>query len=93
MLSEEQAKMKWCPFARDSETAGNRSQLTGHIAFTCFGSGCMAWRWGPHTERQDVEKTEEQPSDAVKIWTEKETQEEADIRREGYCGLAGATNG
>jgi hypothetical protein len=34
-MTEEQAKGKWCPFARVDIDSGNR----------CIASACMAWRW------------------------------------------------
>jgi len=55
-VTEDEAKAKWCPFARVANrqhseyanSAGNR-WLDGdeleHPAFTCMGSACMAWRW------------------------------------------------
>jgi hypothetical protein len=55
MLTEEEAKTKWCPLARVSNPAGtaqpaNRvmhdgAVLAGLSAFNCIGSVCMAWRW------------------------------------------------
>ena len=53
-MTEEEAKTKWCPFARSrifaSETIGNRPfPGTGpedlpHAECLCFGSMCAAWR-------------------------------------------------
>lgn len=57
LLSESEAKTRWCPFSRvivydsatDRPVAGNRWQheASGAIINSmCLGSGCMAWRWG-----------------------------------------------
>lgn len=58
LLSEEEAKLVWCPYARiiierdqgEARVSGNR--WMGEQAATnsptnseCLGSGCMAWRW------------------------------------------------
>lgn len=58
MLTEEQAKTKWCPQVRfdgedstfnrgyQSEDPLNmRNGRTQYIC-NCLGSGCMMWRWG-----------------------------------------------
>jgi hypothetical protein len=72
-MTEEEAKRKWCPFARtaDAEVAGyNRTGVLGANLddVKCLGSDCMAWRWMPRP-------LETMPSDGSKIepW--------------GYCGL------
>jgi hypothetical protein len=58
-MTEDEAKTKWCPFARDSNTGGNRirygagsddappPEYGGEAAaeFPCIASACMAWRW------------------------------------------------
>ena len=59
MLTEEQAKTKWCPHVRHSadvaEFADANNRLGGCNEFgirddevwnKCCGSMCMAWRWG-----------------------------------------------
>ena len=49
MLTEQEAKKKWCPFARpmsaNGQTIINRN-VTGEISAKsmCIGSACMAWR-------------------------------------------------
>ena len=52
MLTEEEAKTKWCPFARSGNEAGcNRNGENGFaVAPHCIGSGCMAWRPVMHRE-------------------------------------------
>jgi len=47
-MTEDDAKTKWCPWARAPLHGG-----VGHIAINrpercdsrCIASGCMAWRW------------------------------------------------
>lgn len=47
-MTEDEAKTKWCPFARISDgeppTSVNRPEPYGDVPH-CLGSGCMAWRW------------------------------------------------
>lgn len=60
LLTEEEAKERWCPFVRylavfrnhhgDRETAGcfNRGGAdSGLEKACCIASQCMAWRWQP----------------------------------------------
>lgn len=50
MMTEEEAKAKWCPFARlvltsEGFPSGNRFQENSFVGETrCIGSACMAWR-------------------------------------------------
>jgi hypothetical protein len=50
MMTEEQAKEKWCPFARvagiSSRGAINRDDKSGEpdVCARCIASDCMAWR-------------------------------------------------
>ena len=54
-MKENEAKMKWCPFARvpvyDSKgsvkgvASTNRVEGKPGPGTTCLGRGCMAWRW------------------------------------------------
>lgn len=77
MNTEEQAKAKWCPFARsstpvDSGWSGSYNRPVSLDAsdpsIQCIGSECMAWR----VEKGDAE------SDGAGNWLPV-----------GYCGLAG----
>ena len=91
--TEEEAKAKWCPFARVSsygrESSWNRTgpQRVGDPAVLvpawslCLGSACMAWRaieqWRP---RSDYQWDEGRPH---------LTGPNVERRTVGYCGLAG----
>lgn len=82
MMTEDEAKTKWCPFARLATPDGgvNRWKQSlpedepyalNPVPCRCIGHACMAWRWqevsGPFPSA--VEVLEEPPY--------------------GYCGLAG----
>lgn len=74
ILTEEQTKTKWCPFARGSKganraDAGDTTLLYGN----CIASVCMAWRWHlkPDTTL-DIKSGREIP-----------------IAGQGSCGMAG----
>ena len=76
-MTEEEAKTKWCPFARipDGEpvVAVNRPEPYGDVP-KCLGSFCMMWRW------QD-DPTGAQPPDGP------------EPNMTGWCGLAGKPQG
>jgi hypothetical protein len=62
ILTEEEAKTKWCPFVRlisavpESAPLDNRGAFVTDSAPRCIGSACMAWR--VHEEwRADTLKT------------------------------------
>jgi len=76
-MTEEEAKTKWCPYARlGSSTSGlggfNRfispAREADFDGTRCVGSACMAFRWSPDT-------TLEMSGHIV--------------TRQGFCGLAG----
>jgi hypothetical protein len=74
MLTEDEAKQKWCPRLPDQRDK-------------CIASACMAWRWGPdacrHKERgtiHDIGAMNAQYSDAS---------EYERLPASGFCGLAG----
>lgn len=47
MLTEAEAKTKWCPMHRIAveDGQGVYGNMPNNGAMTCAGSGCMAWRW------------------------------------------------
>lgn len=47
MITETEAKTKWCPLVRVGNSAGcNRSSMDFGQVSHCIGSRCMAWREG-----------------------------------------------
>ena len=61
-MTEEEAKMKWCPFFRQSDGRYyfNNRPNADHRA-NCIGSACMAWRWS--MSPQQAEAYQEAPTD------------------------------
>lgn len=45
MITEYDAKNRWCPFARLSEMGGTFNRCGPAANVECIGSQCMAWRW------------------------------------------------
>lgn len=91
-MTEDDAKGKWCPFARENiETkltsdatdtpTGNRFENNGFIVQSCcIGSDCMMWR---STKMQFRDN-------ATKALSDKDlTGNGRWVSVEGYCGLAG----
>ena len=82
MLTEEQAKTKWCPFARQATGLDGHGPAFNRSAFGwefCVASACMAWRWG-HFIGPDG-------------WTADRKCDSAPDPTHGYCGLAGKVEG
>lgn len=88
MLSEEEARGKWCPFARSLVYAvdnyGNQSHATscnrninGQPSTACLGSACMSWRW-QGWKVQGAILPQQNPPEEKRVGP-----------RLGYCGLAG----
>ena len=92
MMTENEAKTKWCPFAQVSyhrpdgdSPAHNRSTADGEdidmawlgIGALCIGSACMAWRWAVS------------PLDALAILKNANGERGGSYEKEsGFCGLA-----
>jgi hypothetical protein len=49
MLTEKEAREKWCPMVRYSsgtgDDAANRFGVTSPAVCRCIASDCMMWRW------------------------------------------------
>jgi hypothetical protein len=100
-MTEDEAKTKWCPHARQAAVISNdlgtgatanrdASNHYGVPNVNCIASACMAWRWGP---------TENKPSDISTIHAHMvatgcgpldATGATSTAVKHGYCGLAGA---
>ena len=44
MMTEDEAKTKWCPFSDVADATPAQAIVP---ATRCIGSACMAWRWQP----------------------------------------------
>ena len=87
MITEEEARKKWCPFARLS-TGANRSLHNMHKladGTRCVASECMAWRRGSgEFERLDANGNPDPDCTGPSPWTYPDKKSV-----EGFCGLAG----
>jgi hypothetical protein len=84
MMTEEEARGKWCPFVRQSNgpdgswnrTLHESASLTEPRTYGCIASECMAWRWEDGVI----------PGTDGKFYFGDET---AQRPARGYCGLSG----
>ena len=82
ILTEEEARKKWCCNGRNCEAVNINSMETQYDHPDCQASKCMAWRWtDPETFTEYEPVNPDDPMSAV--------YPKADIDRRGYCGLAG----
>lgn len=92
LLSEEEAKTKWCPMVRTHiavnvdyyriRTATGPAVNKGTNKALCIASDCMMWRWGdPGTEFKVDVPAYETKGDPIGHDAPVEN-------RRGYCGLA-----
>jgi len=101
-VTEEEAKQRWCPFARIDSTAANRPNPGDNFDPSagwppCIASACMAWRWSEAKRTAAfLEAVQQHMAGQAKpnfntavqaVYAERGGQFE---RSEGYCGLAGA---
>jgi hypothetical protein len=55
VVTEEDARARWCPHARGNGTGINRWTENGTAAGPmCIGNHCMAWRWVKGSEKASV---------------------------------------
>lgn len=102
MMTEAEAKTKWCPFSRVGQNMGDKpiavnrtfheSNSGSHVVqmqTRCLASGCMAWGWLEpeyHHRRFIPDPSGELDENGDR----KGTWEEHPEKRRGYCGLAGS---
>lgn len=103
-MTEEEAKTKWCPFARVLDSgkdarigyvAANRWQgpLYGTDAARCIGSSCMAWRTTPVHQENVYNSAEAPEGEGWKLGSPIDSRwwwRTVGGPPDGYCGLAGA---
>lgn len=86
ILTEEEAKQRWCPQARSVGSvldAGNTNRI--HAGYNrdhpsgnmpaCIASSCLFWRWAEEKKIRDIDLV---TSDVVDL-----------PPRRGFCGIAG----
>lgn len=89
-MTEQEAKTKWCPFARVAGVRGSEAQgcswnrypgegLKADHPALCLGPGCMAWR------RTGTAKVENHRGQLV----DRDIDGTGRWHYDGYCGLAG----
>lgn len=91
ILTEEEAKTKWCPEARANAgrtaigTTLNRDDNGApFVGCYCIGSACMAWRWRDPAPEIEIFVAGEGNADFVR------RRDRILAGRVGYCGKAGA---
>ena len=96
-MTEEEAKAKWCPFARMAAGVGGRVALdhpaynryaeegdaAGQAVGACIGTACMAWRW---TKIPSPERRMKLPATGG---GQVDFKAREAMPGDGYCGLAG----
>lgn len=87
LLSEEEAKTKWCPHAVASHTdpRGGFRNDGRPIQFSCIASACMAWRWA-YSTYDTVEQRFLKPGE---VYSLSDTKRYERRNHTGWCGLAG----
>lgn len=97
ILTEEEAKTKWCPESRmlvDATGYGAGNRFTGQqhphfVAQTrCIGSACMAWRWGGVAKQSGEIARSANAVEAAK-GDPRRVKEFEGCKPAGYCGNSG----
>lgn len=95
LLTEEQAKEKWCPYkyrmsygapANEDPECFAEYVTEQTAAHPCIASACMAWRWTP--KRSLVFGDWRDENDELQGEAREQTNYEGDEPR-GYCGAFG----
>ena len=96
MMTEQEARQKWCPMARVAVEISEGGSTLSHVATCnrhdgahpiarCIASGCMAWRWSVRDKRIPAEGyTNPDGSSVVTRYVDGPGDDPT-----GYCGLAG----
>ncbi len=62
MITETEARKKWCPLVRVGNEAGcNRSHNDFGATAHCIGSACMAWREGIWDHQRNLKPEDRTP--------------------------------
>jgi|HubBroStandDraft_1064217.scaffolds.fasta_scaffold778719_2 hypothetical protein len=90
LVTEDDAKTKWCPFTRVGEQASGAAENRPDGSFNCIGSACMAWRWKDDIERRWTQDAPEgdgwqrvEAIGGVAHWVRTHK------TPHGFCGIAG----
>lgn len=80
-MTEDEAKVKWCPFTRVGEQASGAAENRPDGSYNCIASACMAWRGREMIDFQRRAET------SFRRYGNRVAPTTADV--EGFCGLAG----
>ena len=92
MMTEAEAKKKWCPHIRITTGVHDSMSITNRCdtptMTDCIASECMAWRWGGG--KLTKEQFDELRADGLSIFEAAQWQKDnVESTTHGYCGLAG----
>jgi hypothetical protein len=95
-MTEEEAKTKWCPFARVSMAwqssigSANRGLTEDEKPLAnCIGSACMAWRWEGFLRQGSDRKPYLAVTEREAYEARSDVYDNRNVARVGFCGLAG----